>query len=71
MVKRNRVILISPHLYDLAKAHAQCESRGVSEQIQYWATVGKASLDNPDLPIYFVRDLLLALKEDKFLVKSL
>ncbi len=71
MVKRNRVVLISPHLYDLAKVHAQHESRGVSEQVQYWATVGKASLDNPDLPTHFVRDLLLALKEDRFFVKSL
>ena len=69
MVKRNRVVLISAHLYGLAEANALSESRTVSDQIRLWATIGKAALDNPDLPIHFVQDLLLAQKEGKAFAK--
>ena len=71
MIKRNRIIHISAHLYGLAKAQVRKENFTVSEQVQYWATVGKAGLDNPDLPIHFVCDLLRARKEDKSLIKPL
>ncbi len=65
MAKRVYFVLISPHLYGLAKAHALSESCTVSDQVSRWATIGKAALDNPDLPIHFVQDLLLARQEDK------
>ena len=38
----------------------KAERRTIARQIEFWAMVGKAALDNPDLPIDFVRDLLLA-----------
>jgi len=69
VIKQNRIVHISPHLYGLAKAHVGKENITVSEQVQYWATVGKAGLDNLDLPIHFVCDLLQARKEDKSLAK--
>ncbi|MFM7522884.1 MAG: TA system antitoxin ParD family protein, partial [Betaproteobacteria bacterium] len=47
-----------------AKAHAQAERRTIAGQVEFWAMVGKTALDNPDLPIDFVRDLLIARAED-------
>jgi hypothetical protein len=60
-------VRIDDHLYELAKAHAQAERRTISGQVEFWAMVGKAALDNPDLPIDFVRDLLVARAEGPIL----
>lgn len=60
-------VRIDSDLYDLAKSHASAERRTIAGQIEFWALIGKAALDNPDLPIDFVRDLLLARAEGKAL----
>jgi hypothetical protein len=51
-------------LYNQAQIYAKEEHRTVSEQIEFWALVGRTALDNPDLSIDFVRDLLIARAED-------
>ena len=61
-------VRIDSDLYDQAKAHANAERRTIAGQIEFWALIGKAALDNPDLPIDFVRDLLVAKSEGKSLV---
>ena len=53
-------IRIDENLYKEAKQAAIAENRTAPLQIQYWARVGKAALDNPDLPIEFIRDILMA-----------
>ena len=53
-------VRIDSDLYDQAKSHAHAERRTISGQIEFWAMIGKAALDNPDLPIDFVRDLMIA-----------
>ena len=60
-------ISIDDGLYNQARMHAQAERRSISQQIELWATVGKTALDNPDLPIDFIRDLLVANAEDNAL----
>ena len=60
-------VRIDSDLYDQAKAHANAERRTIAGQIEFWALIGKAALDNPDLPIDFVRDLLVAKSEGKSL----
>ncbi len=57
-------VRIEDELYEEAKATAKAECRTIAGQIEFWAKVGKAALDNPDLPIEFVRDLLIARAED-------
>jgi hypothetical protein len=47
---------------------AQAEHRSIAGQIEFWAMIGRAALDNPDLPIDFVRDLLVVRAEGKSLV---
>ena len=53
-------IRIDDELYEQAHRSARAESRTVPLQITYWAKIGKAALDNPDLPIEFIRDILFA-----------
>ncbi len=56
-------VRIDDTLYEQARAQAQAERRTIAGQIEFWAMVGKAALDNPDLPIDFVRELLIARAE--------
>lgn len=58
-------VRIEDSLYDQAKAAAASEFRTIAGQIEFWAKVGKAALDNPDLPVDVVRDLLVARNEPR------
>jgi hypothetical protein len=60
-------IRISEKIYNDAKMVANSEFRSVPSQIEFWATLGKCALDNPDLPIEFIRDTLISAKQDKSL----
>ncbi len=57
-------IRIDEQLYEEAKSAAKGECRTISGQLEFWAKVGKAALDNPDLPVEFVRDIMIAKAED-------
>ncbi len=59
------LVRIQDSLYEDAKIHAKAECRTIAGQVEFWARVGKAALDNPDLPIDFVRALLIARAEGK------
>ena len=48
-----------------ARLAAQAEFRTVQGQLEFWANVGRAALDNPDLPVTFVADALLSLTEPR------
>lgn len=56
-------VRIDDTLYEMARAQAHAERRTIAGQIEFWAMIGKASLDNPDLPVEFVRELLIARAE--------
>ena len=56
-------VLIDDHFYEQAKTQAKVERRTIAGQIEFWAMLGKTALDNPDLPIDFVRDLLVVRAE--------
>ncbi len=60
-------VRICDTLYTQARVQAQAEHRTIVGQIEFWAMIGRAALDNPDLPIDFVRDLLIAKSEGKTL----
>lgn len=60
-------VRINDDLYEQARAQAQAERRTIAGQIEFWALVGRTALDNPDLPIDFVRDLLVARAEGPML----
>ena len=60
-------IKISEELYRVAKWTAQAENRSIAGQVEFWAKIGCAAIDNPDLPVDFIRETLIA----KALNKSL
>lgn len=57
-------IRIDDALYETARVRAKAEMRSIPQQVAYWAKVGRVALDNPDLPIEFVRDMLQAMEEE-------
>jgi len=48
-----------------AKKHAKSSKRTIPEQVAYWAKIGKAAIDNPDLPVLFIADIFKGLDEAK------
>jgi len=58
-------VRIDEGLYDDAKRISKGECRTIAGQLEFWAKIGKTALDNPDLPIEFVRDLLVAKGEER------
>lgn len=51
---------IDAQLYNEAALEANENHITVDEQVILWAKVGKAALDNPDLPAAFIKDILIA-----------
>jgi hypothetical protein len=58
-------IRIDQQLYNLAKQDATLEHRSIAGQIEFWARVGRAALDNPDLPVSFVAESLASMAESR------
>ena len=58
-------IRIDHSLYEQAKADAAAEHRTIAGQVEFWAKVGRAALDNPDLPVSFVAESLASLLEPR------
>jgi hypothetical protein len=56
-------IRIDQTLYDQAKADAAAEHRSIAGQVEYWAKIGRAALDNPDLPVSFIAESLASMAE--------
>ena len=56
---------LSDNLVEEAKIVAAAEHRSVPKQIEYWARIGKAVLDNPDVPLRTIQDTMLSLEEAK------
>lgn len=59
------VLKLSEKLVNDAKASATVEHRSVSEQIEYWARIGKFALENPDMPRHMIQDTMRSLGESK------
>ena len=58
-------IRIDQKLYDQAKIDAAAEHRTIAGQVEFWAKVGRAALDNPDLPVGFIAESLASLAEPR------
>lgn len=57
-------IRIDESIYNAAKKVAKGEFRSIPHQIEFWATVGKCALENPDLPIDFIKELIITKNQD-------
>jgi hypothetical protein len=62
-------IRVDEEIYKAASKVAKSECRTIAHQIEYWAKIGKAALDNPDLPIDFISKILSAKGKDRSLAE--
>lgn len=58
-------IRIGQTLYEQAKLDAAAEHRTIAGQVEFWARVGRAALDNPDLPVSFIAESLASMSEPR------
>ena len=62
-------IRINDDIYLAARRVAGAERRSIPQQIEFWALIGKTALENPDLPVDFVRELLISKHTDRALAE--
>lgn len=58
-------VRIDESLVTAARAAAKAEFRTVQGQVEFWAKVGRAALDNPDLPASFIAESLMSMAEPR------
>ena len=58
-------VRIDEDLVNSARLSAKAEFRTVQGQVEFWAKVGRAALDNPDLPASFIAESLMSLAEPR------
>ena len=58
-------VRIDETLVEAARVSAKAEFRSVQGQIEYWAKLGRAALDNPDLPASFIAESLMSMAEPR------
>ena len=56
-------VKLSDDFIDDVKVTGQGMHRSIPKQIEHWARLGKIAEENPDLPIGFVKDILISLQE--------
>jgi hypothetical protein len=64
-------IQIDDELYVAAQNTAKGKPCSADEQIIFWARLGKAALDNPDLPIEFIMEILISKHQGRDLAEPL
>ncbi|MCL1940739.1 MAG: ParD-like family protein [Synergistaceae bacterium] len=67
---KTKTVRISVEMYDLAYMTAEGVKRSVTGQIEYWARLGRAAEDNSDLPIEFIRDILISKGQNRRLAEN-
>ena len=63
-------IRIDDEIYEDARKVAKAECRSIPGQIEFCAKIGRCALENPDLPIEFVKDLLISKNTDRSLAET-
>lgn len=56
---------LSDEIIESARPVAEAMHRSIPKQIEYWARIGKAAEENPDLPVGFIIETLKAVEEEK------
>lgn len=59
----SKAIKLSSELIDDAIINAKAQHRSVPKQIEYWARLGKIADENPDLPLGFIKGILIGIQE--------
>lgn len=56
---------IDEDLVSAARSAAKAEFRPVQGQVEFWAKVGRAALNDPDLPASFIAESLMSMAESR------
>lgn len=59
------VIQISRKFGKEARLIAKVENRSTAKQIEYWAKLGKCAEENDDLPLHFIKEILIGVEQLK------
>ena len=70
LTTNTKEIRISTEMYNLAQMTAERVNRSTSGQLEYWARLGRAAEDNPDLPIDFIKDILASKGQERRLAET-
>ena len=54
-----KAVKISDELAAMASVFAGVEGRSLAGQVEYWAKLGKVADENPDLPVSFIKEILI------------
>ena len=63
-------VRISAEMYNLERMTGEGAFRSTSGQLEYWARLGRAAEDNPDLSIEFIRDILISKGQNRKLAET-
>jgi len=58
-------IKLSDELINDAAINGKAQHRSTPKQIEYWARLGKIAEENPDLPLGFIKGILIGKEEIK------
>jgi hypothetical protein len=61
----SKAIKLSEALINDAVINGKAQHRSAPKQIEYWARIGKIADENPDLPLSFIKGVLLGVEERK------
>jgi hypothetical protein len=56
-------VKLSEDVVKSARIQSRIDHRSLGSQLSYWAKVGKMAEENPDLPFYFIREVMLSHEE--------
>jgi hypothetical protein len=65
MAMKTVSVRIDEDLVSAARTAAKAEFRTLQGQLEFWAKVGRAALDNPDLPASFIAESLMSMAEPR------
>jgi hypothetical protein len=60
-----KAIKLSEELINDAVMNGKAQHRSAPKQIEYWARIGKTVDENPDLPLSFIKGVLVGVEERK------
>lgn len=61
----SKAIKLSDELVIDAMNNGKAQHRSTPKQIEYWARIGKLADENPDLPLSFIKGMLVGIEESK------
>ena len=56
-------VKISEELFNDARLYSKIDNRSITDQIEYWAKIGKIAEHNQDLTYKLIKDILIGIEQ--------